>query len=153
MSFKLKKFVKILIIFADCRPTEAIKGYQKVNMTLTRVVEAIVFCCLFLLKQSASGKFIRISMAFLRIIMKIHSYPQLSVLCAFQDILQEHKITPPSKNFIADDTKTTYGCTAEVYGNFIRDGPIHLDIAAIARKVFCVTLSPLCWQNSFEFMF
>jgi len=183
-------------------------------MTLTRVVEAIVFCCLFLLKQPASGKFIRISMAFLRIIMKIHSYPQLSVLCAFQDILQEHKITPPSKvcatlgtdvhfrwklsfgnyqdrndfdgivwghmnerkkiinkyisisqqgkphpntrlsrslqdklslrttpkrpatwtslvlkNFIADDTKTTYGCTAEVYGNFIRDGPIHLDIA------------------------
>ncbi|XP_074633271.1 uncharacterized protein LOC141892038 [Acropora palmata] len=57
------------------------------------------------------------------------------------------------KNFIADDTKTTYGCTAEVYGNFIRDGPIHLDIAAIARKLFCVTLSPLCWQNSFEFMF
>ena len=33
------------------------------------------------------------------------------------------------KNFIADDTKTTYGCTAEVYGDFIRDGPIDLGIA------------------------
>lgn len=33
------------------------------------------------------------------------------------------------KNFIADDTKTTYGCTAEVFGTFIRDGPIDLGIA------------------------
>ncbi|XP_067057727.1 hemicentin-1-like isoform X2 [Acropora muricata] len=33
------------------------------------------------------------------------------------------------KNFIADDTKTTYGCTAEVYGDFVRDGPIDLGIA------------------------
>lgn len=33
------------------------------------------------------------------------------------------------KNFIADDTKTTYGCTAEVFGDFIRDGPIDLGIA------------------------
>ena len=61
-------------------------------MTLTRVVEVIVFCCLLLLKQPASGKFIRISMAFFRIIMKIHSYPQFSVLCAFQDILQEQNL-------------------------------------------------------------
>ena len=33
------------------------------------------------------------------------------------------------KNFTADDTNTTYGCTAEVYGDFIRDGPIDLGIA------------------------
>lgn len=33
------------------------------------------------------------------------------------------------KNFIADDTKTIYGCTAEVYGDYIRDGPIDLGIA------------------------
>ena len=33
------------------------------------------------------------------------------------------------KNFIADDTKITYGCTAQVFGDYIRNGPIHLNIA------------------------
>ena len=33
------------------------------------------------------------------------------------------------KNFIADDTKITYGCTAQVFGDYIRNGPIRLGIA------------------------